>query len=162
MLATGRIPRRKIEEFFESSDLRAFGEDQCILYIDAEISDSALQPVTKQDLYGAQIASLLIDDGRLGSAQRMCPVVLLAQPNSGDPLVNETSILTGADVIAMIDPARKDEVVERASSAFEPSENAAAGRFQEFELNGPTGLLLNNNRSSANPAAADKLADQEN
>ena len=77
----------------------------------------------------------------------MRPVVLPPQPNSGHPLVNEPSILPGADVIGVINPAREDVVVERASSAFKPSENAAAGRLKKLELNGPTGLLLNDDRS---------------
>jgi hypothetical protein len=47
----------------------------------------------------------------------------------------------------MINPARKDEVVERAASAFEPGEDAVAGRLKELELNGPAGLLLNDDRS---------------
>jgi hypothetical protein len=62
-------------------------------------------------------------------------------------------------MVGMINSARKNEVVEHNSSAFKPSEYTAAGRFTELELNGATGLLLNNDRSRANPAAADKLAD---
>jgi len=115
--------------------------------------------MTEQNLHGTQVARLLIDDGSLGSAERMRPKVLPAQPNLGHPLVNEASILPGADVIGMINPTGKDEVIERASSAFDPSEDAAAGVFKKFELNGPAGLLLNNDRSRANPAATDKLAD---
>jgi ppGpp synthetase/RelA/SpoT-type nucleotidyltranferase len=43
--------------------------------------------------------------------------------------------------------AVKDEAVERATSAFEPGEDAVAGRLKELELNGPAGLLLNNDCS---------------
>jgi hypothetical protein len=39
--------------------------------------------MTEQDLHGAQVARLLIDDGSLGSAERVRPVVLPAQPNPG-------------------------------------------------------------------------------
>jgi hypothetical protein len=87
------------------------------------------------------------------------PVILPAQPNPGHPLVNEASVLPGANMIGMINSARKDEVVERPSSTFEPSEDTFAGRFKELELNGATGLLLYNDRSRANPATAGKLAD---
>jgi hypothetical protein len=45
-------------------------------------------------------------------------------------------------MIGVIDPARKDELVQCAASVFEPGQNAAAGGFEELELNGPTGLLL--------------------
>ena len=72
----------------------------------------------------------------------MCPVVLSAQPNPGHPLVNEASILPSADMVGMINSARKDKVFERASSALEPSEDAAAGRFDELKLNRPTKILV--------------------
>ena len=45
-------------------------------------------------------------------------------------------------MIRVIDPARKDELVKRAASAFEPDQNAAAGGLKELKLNGPNGLLL--------------------
>ena len=73
----------------------------------------------------------------------MRPVVLVAQSNSADPLINEPSILPSADMIGMIDPAWKDEVVERAAAAFEPCQNTAASGLEELELNGSAGLLLN-------------------
>jgi hypothetical protein len=50
-------------------------------------------------------------------------------------------------MIDVIDPARKDELVQRAASVFEPGQNAAAGGFEEFELNGPAGLLLDDDRA---------------
>lgn len=50
-------------------------------------------------------------------------------------------------MISVIDPARKCEVVDRTTSTFKPSENAAAGGFKEFKLNGPASLLLNDDRS---------------
>jgi len=50
-------------------------------------------------------------------------------------------------VIGVIDPARKDEVVERAASTFKPGEHAAAGGLKELELNGPAGLLLDDDRA---------------
>jgi hypothetical protein len=55
--------------------------------------------------------------------------------------------LPRADVIGVIEPARKDELVKRAASAFEPGQNAAAGGLKEFKLNGPAGLLLDDDRA---------------
>ena len=128
--------------------LRALGEGERILYVDTQISDSAFDLcVTEQYLHGAQVACLLVNDRCFGSAERMRPVVLPAQSDPGYPLVNKSSILPSADMIGMIDPARKDEVVERASATFEPSQNTAASGLEEFELNGPAGLLLDDDRS---------------
>jgi hypothetical protein len=62
-------------------------------------------------------------------------------------------------MIGVIDPARKDELAERAPSALEPGQNAAAARLKELELNGPAGLLLDDDRTRTNPAVADKVAD---
>ena len=62
-------------------------------------------------------------------------------------------------MIGMIDPAWKDEVVERAAAAFEPCQNTGASGFEELELNGSAGLLLNDDRASTNPATADEIAD---
>ena len=77
----------------------------------------------------------------------MRSVILPAQPDPGHPFIDESSILAGADMISLIGPARKGEVIERASSTFKPSEDAATGRLKELELNRPTGLLLNDDRS---------------
>ena len=49
-------------------------------------------------------------------------------------------------MIGVIDTAREDELVKCAASAFEPGQNAAAGGLKEFELNRPTGLLLDDDR----------------
>jgi hypothetical protein len=62
-------------------------------------------------------------------------------------------------MIGVIDPARKDELVQRAASVLEPGQNAAAGGFKEFKLNEPAGLLLDDDRAGSNPTAADKVAD---
>jgi hypothetical protein len=77
-------------------------------------------------------------------------VVLPAQSDPSDPFVNEPGILLRADIIAMIYPAREGVVVESASSTFQPGEQTAAGRLEEFELNGTAGFLLNYDSSRAN------------
>ena len=51
--------------------LGALGKYEGVLHINAQIADGALDLcVAQQDLYSAQVASLLVDDGRLRSAQR--------------------------------------------------------------------------------------------
>jgi hypothetical protein len=42
---------------------------------------------------------------------------------------------------------------------FEPGQNAASAGFKKFKLNGPAGLLLDNDPAGSNPTAADKVAD---
>ena len=52
-----------------------------------------------------------------------------------------------AECFGVIDSARKDELVERATSAFEPGQNAAAGGLKEFKLNRPAGFPLDDDRA---------------
>jgi hypothetical protein len=58
------------EELGRPLHLGAFGKGKRVLNVDAKIANGALDlRVAEQDLHGAQIAGLLIYDGRLGSAQ---------------------------------------------------------------------------------------------
>ena len=58
------------EEFRWPLHLGAFGKGKRVLDVDAKITNGALDLcMAEQDLHGAQIAGLLIYDGRLGSAQ---------------------------------------------------------------------------------------------
>ena len=74
--------------------LRAFSDCERILDVDTEVPNGALDfRVPEQDLHGTQIARLLVDDGGLGSSQRMSPIVLRPQSDPGHPLINKSSIL---------------------------------------------------------------------
>ncbi len=138
----------EVEELGAWLHLRAFSKGERILDVDAQIANRALDlRMTEQNLHGAQVTRLLVDDRRLGSAERMGAVVLRAQSDPGHPFINEPGVLPGADVVHVINPARKDELVECAASAFEPSQNAATGGLKELELNGLAGLLLDDDRA---------------
>ena len=90
----------------------------------------------------------------------MGSVILGAQSDSGHLLVHKPSILPSADMIGVIDPARKDELVERAASAFEPCQNAAAARLEEFKIGrAARPRLLNDDRTWTHAAAAGKVKD---
>src|ERR1700722_11676037 len=136
--------------------LRALSEGERILDVDAQIANGALD--LRVAKHGAKIACLLVDDGGLGSAQRMRPVVLRPQPDSGHPLIEESSILPGADMISVIDSARKDELVKRATSAFQPGKQASSCVRQQLELDRPTGLLLHDDGTGADLPAYDQVA----
>jgi hypothetical protein len=103
--------------------LRALSQRERILDIDAEVANRALDlRMAEQDLHGMQVTCLLVDDGRLRSAERMGSVVFSAQSDPSHPFVNEPCILPRADMIGMINPAREGVVVESPSSTFEPCE----------------------------------------
>ncbi len=64
------LPDAKVGEFFECLDFCGFGESQSILYIDTKVADGTFDfRMAKQDLYGTQIARLLINNRCLGTAQ---------------------------------------------------------------------------------------------
>jgi len=50
--------------------------------------------VAKQQLYRAQVASSPVDQRRLGSAQRVCAELERVEADAGDPLADETGVLT--------------------------------------------------------------------
>src|SRR5260221_14064692 len=91
-----RAPRRCGRGAHQTLHLCAFGEGERILYVDAQIANGTLDlRVAEQDLHGTQVTCLLIDDGCLGSAQRMGSVILRTQTDPGHPLVNKSSSWRG-------------------------------------------------------------------
>jgi hypothetical protein len=52
----------------------------------------------------------------------MGAIVVSTQSDPSHPFVDEPGILSRADMIGMINPAREGVVVESASSTFEPGE----------------------------------------
>jgi hypothetical protein len=62
----------------------SLSEGEGIIYIDAEIPNGALDLcMAEKYLDGAQVARLLVDDGRLSSAQRKRPIIHPSQSDSG-------------------------------------------------------------------------------
>ena len=79
------------------SDFRRFGERQCVVDIDPEISNRVFNlGVPEQYLNSAKVACRLVDQGGFGAPKRMCSVVLRAQSNGRYPLIDQPRILSGA------------------------------------------------------------------
>jgi len=107
------------------------------------------------------VALYMIDvyDRRFGSPERMGSIFLTPQANSRHPFIHEASILTGAEVIAMVDTARKNIVSQGAATTFEPGQQTGSGIREHLELNGAPCFLLNYNRACAGLPAADQIAE---
>jgi hypothetical protein len=128
--------------------------------MDAEIPNGRLDLVMpKQDLNSAQVARLLVDEGWLGSTQRMRVIVLCAQSDRRHPFIHQPCILPCAEVPGWITAAGKDEIIERPAPPFQPSEEARARRLNDLELNGLAGLLLDDDRAWRRGATTDDIAD---
>jgi hypothetical protein len=82
--------------------------------------------MTKQDLDRSEVARGLVDDGGFGPAQRVSAIFLRCQTNGPDPLVDETRVLTRAQVTVWMDPARKREVIDRAASSPKLGQQASS------------------------------------
>lgn len=107
----------------------------------------------------AQVAGRLIDDRRLRPSERVRAVIGSAEANPGDPLIHQPRILPRAEVFGMVGTAREGGGIERASSTLQPGQDAGPSGFQQLELHGPAGLLLDDDRASAYLTAADEVAD---
>ncbi len=67
-----------------------------IIDLDAKVPDRAFDfGVAEQELNRPQVARALIDQGRLGSPERMGPEEVPVQPDASDPLGDEPRVLPG-------------------------------------------------------------------
>ena len=141
-------------------DLRFLCERQGVFDVDTEVADRALDlGMPEQDLYGAQVARLLVDYRGLGSAERVRDVVLTPKAGSVDSFLHEPSILARADVLSVVDPAREHMVGHRTSSALQPRAQAALGVVEQLELHRPLRLLLDHDGAGTDAAAQHDVAD---
>ena len=88
----------------------------------------------------------------------MRAVLASHQANPGHTFIDKSSILAGAEMPIMINPARKHIVIDRTASPIEPSEKAGPNIWKQFELNRPTGFLLHHDCPRSNLPAADNPA----
>jgi hypothetical protein len=100
-----------LDELGNRSEFRLPREGQGVFDVDAETTHGAPDLcVTQQNLDGAKVARLPMDDGSLSSPERMRAVVLSPQADPCDSRAREP----GADVTGMVDLPWKDEVVDQA------------------------------------------------
>jgi len=94
------------------SDFRAFEQRDCIVHVDAEVADSVRDVcVAQQDLDCSKIAGRFVDQGSFRTSQRMGTIIASIEANHRNPLIDQASVLPGAEMAKVIDPARKHEIV---------------------------------------------------
>lgn len=81
------------------------------------------------------------------------------QADPSHPFINKAGILPGAEMAIVINPARKDVIVHRSASPFEPRQQARPSVRQQLELNGPTRFLLHHDCPRPDLSAADNVTD---
>ena len=144
------------------SDLRPLREGQGVLDVDTEIPNGVLDlGMAEKDLHGAQVAGCLVDDRCLGPPQRMRTIFLAAKADPYDPLIDETRILAGAEMIGMVDTAWEHVIAQRSAAALEPRQKTGPRVRQQLELDRSSGLPLDDGRSSSDLPAYDDVPDFE-
>ena len=94
------------------SNFRALSKSDRIINVDAEVANGIVDVrMTQQDLHRAKVSGCLVDERSLRSAHRMRAVFRHDEANCTDPLIDQSGILTGAEVTHIVDAAREDEVV---------------------------------------------------
>jgi hypothetical protein len=84
-----------------TSDINFLGNFNCIVDLNAQVPDCALNlRVSEQKLDSTQIAGSAVDQGRLGSPERVGTELQRVKADVGDPLAYQTSILAGCQTAA--------------------------------------------------------------
>ncbi len=115
--------------------------------------------MAKQDLDRSKVTSCLIDHGSLRSPKGMRPVVLPTQPNSSDPLIDQSGVLPSAEMICVVSSTGKGIVIDCSSSSLKPCKQISSDLGRNLELHGASSLLLDDHRTSSNFVARDEGPD---
>jgi hypothetical protein len=89
----------------------------------------------------------------------MRTVIFSSQPDPSDPLIDQPRILPCAQMVGVVIAARKGVVVERPAAVPQSGGDTGPRGLKQFELNGPSGLLLHYGNPQPHPATADEIAD---
>ena len=136
--------------------------EQRVLHIDAKVAHRVLDlGVTKQDLDGADVSRRLVDHRRLRAPKRVSAILLRTEADRADPFVNQTRVLPCAHVACVINPARECIILDRASAPFERGQKAGSHIAGDLELDGTTGLLLDDDRASPDLCSGDHIANPD-
>jgi hypothetical protein len=84
------------------SDVDLLGDRERVIDLDAKVSDRALHlGVAKEQLNRPEVSGSPIDQGRLGSTQRMSAEQRRVETDAGDPLRQQAGILAGGEAMTL-------------------------------------------------------------
>jgi hypothetical protein len=115
--------------------------------------------MSEQNLDRTKIPSGFVEHRCLCASERVRAVIFTAQPNRSDPLIDQSGVLAGAEVIGMIDPTGKAK-----SSMVPPLRSSHASKLApdvrlDLELYRATGFLLDDHGARSDLLARDKGSD---
>jgi len=152
--------RRPFRDPERGLQLDLLGKCERVVDLDPEVSDRALDlAMPEQKLARSQVARPLIDQRDLCPSKAMRAVGTRLKPDSADPLVHQTPILAGSDVIAGAAPAREKPVIKMAPAALKPGHKRLPGGLGDLERDRPSRLLLDDGGAVTKRPARRDVAD---
>jgi len=115
--------------------------------------------MSEEELYGSQVARLLVNLSRLCSAHRVRAVRRTIEAGALNPPMNDARVLACREVRLLPETARKQALTPSATKAGQPIFDSAPGLLGDFELNRLACLLLDYRRSIADPPAGAHVVD---
>lgn len=115
--------------------------------------------MSKQELDRSQVLSPAVDQRCFGSAHGVRSIDLWIQADGFDPGFDKPRILSGRQVLAGAHSAREQKSAVPVTHYLQPCFDGIACRLRNFELDGPTGLFLNNDGSGGNTVGAPDISD---
>jgi hypothetical protein len=88
------------------SELNLLGDAEGVVDLDAELTDSAFElRVSEEELYGSQVARLLINLSRLCSAHRVRAVRRMIETGALNPSMDDARVLASRQVRLLLETA---------------------------------------------------------
>src|SRR6516164_6199780 len=131
-----------------TSDIDLFGYGKGIVDFDTEITHRALDFfMLQQELHCAQVAGATINECSLGSAQRMCAEQAWVEPDAGDPLADQPSILPCRNSSVAAATAGKEVLTRLPVGGSHVVVDCLTGLLSHLEPDRLAGLLLTHGRA---------------
>src|SRR5262249_18434831 len=130
------------------SNVNLFRYCKCIVDFDAKISHRTFDSgVAEQELNRSQVSCATVDQGRLGASERVGAIDVRVQSYAGNPLGNETCILSSGHALAGLSPTREQKLAGLLASGLQVVVEGLAGLLRQFEADWVPGLSLPHSRS---------------
>jgi hypothetical protein len=135
---------------------------QSVVYLDAEVTNRAFElGVAQEELYGAQVLCSSINQRRFGAAYGVGTVSGRIEPNLLDLGIYDPSVLPGAQMRRLTNPAWKEEVVGPKVRHCNPAGQSGPCRLSDFELHRSRGFLLHDDRPRSDSFAVTDVSNSQ-
>lgn len=132
---SGRLELTPARPPVSASDFRLLGDLKSVIHLDAEVPHRRLElGVPEQQLSGPKVLRAPVDQRCLGPAHRVRPVLGAVKAEFIDPVPQDSSVLSGAQMRRVVQPARKQEVLGLQPALPDPGLQDVSGSLRDLEL----------------------------